>query len=235
MTSDPTKRPATPPPMILAFPVPGALVRLAYLELHTAINGTEQQQKDLGNHALLPRPWEPATCLHPGLRRDLWQWLEQVVIWLNHEYTWEVAGLVPRCWPMHPHLVHEIAVLADQRRRSGLAKTSDALEEWHRYSLPAFVDRMRNRFGAHCDDEHQRWPGLPRHNEHIADTNTGQRANAYTRDVDALLANRRSPNDREPVGAPRLGLVDLDTGEVRDDHLDSGPTPRTRTEKGPRA
>jgi hypothetical protein len=221
--------------MMCPFPVPGPLVRLAYRELHTAINGTEQEQKNLGNHTLLPRPWEPATCLHPGLRRDLWDWLEQVVIWLNHDYTWDAASLIPGCWPMHPHLVHEIAVLADQRRRAGLAKTSDALEEWHRYSLPTFVDRMRTRLRAHCDDQHQRWPGLPRHNEHIADTSTRGRSNVYATDVDALQANWRPPEPQGPAGPPRLGIVDFDTGEVRDDHLDPGISPRTRTEKGPRA
>jgi hypothetical protein len=47
---------------------------------------------------------------------------------------------IPACWPQHPHLVHEIVVLADQRRRAGHALTSDASKEWHRYSLPAFID-----------------------------------------------------------------------------------------------
>ncbi|NHA01229.1 hypothetical protein G5V59_18940 [Nocardioides sp. W3-2-3] len=37
--------------------------------------------------------------------------------------------------------------------------TSDALEEWHRYCLTAFTDRMRNRLRAHCDDEHKSLAG----------------------------------------------------------------------------
>jgi type IV secretion system protein VirD4 len=28
---------------------------------------------------------------------------------------------IPACWPKHPHLVHDLAVLADQRRRAGRA------------------------------------------------------------------------------------------------------------------
>ena len=158
MTIDPQNRRAASGADGPPVPRPGKLVHLAYRELHIAVNGTEAEQKALGNHALLPRPWDPATCRDPELRHELWEWLEDVVIWLNHEYTWDVSGLIPHCWPQHPHLVHEIAVLADQRRRAGLAMTSDALEEWHRYCLPAFVDRMRNRLRAHCDDEHQRWP-----------------------------------------------------------------------------
>lgn len=107
--------------MVGAFPAPGEAVRLTYRELHIAVNGSEEQKKALGNHALLPRPWEPASCLDPNLRHGLWEWLEDVVIWLNHDYSWDVAGLIPSCWPLHPHLVHEVAVLSDQRRRAGLA------------------------------------------------------------------------------------------------------------------
>jgi hypothetical protein len=66
--------------------------------------------------------------------------------------------MIPVCWPQHPHLVHEIAVLADQRRRAGHALTSDALEEWHRYNLPAFTERMKSRLRNHCEDGHQPWP-----------------------------------------------------------------------------
>jgi hypothetical protein len=57
--------------------------------------------------------------------------------------------------------VHEIAVLADQRRRAGHAFTSDALEEWDRYSLPA--ERMKSRLRNNCEDGHQAWPAKGRH------------------------------------------------------------------------
>ncbi|HEY9564354.1 MAG TPA: hypothetical protein VIR30_11340 [Nocardioides sp.] len=232
MTTEQQTRRAAPALMVFPFPVPGGHVRLAYRELHIAINGTEEEKKALGNHALLSRPWEPATCLDPELRHDLWDWLDDVVIWLNREYTWDVSGLIPSCWPLHPHLVHEIAVLADQRRRAGLAMTSDALEEWHRYCLPAFTDRMRNRLRTHCDDEHKSWPAKPRHSEHLADASRQRRENTFAHDIDALPVNRRA-HEQPPAGPPRLGLVDLDTGEIHDDET-GGPEPRTRTEKGPR-
>ena len=221
---------AAPSPIVFPFPVPGEQVRLAYRELHIAINGTEEEKKALGNHALLSRPWEPATCLDPELRHDLWEWLEDVVIWLNREYTWDVSGLIPSCWPLHPHLVHEIAVLADQRRRAGLAMTSDALEEWHRYCLPAFVDRMRSRLGGHCTDTHSPWPGRPSHNDYTDPAWTQRRRDLFAADTE-LLRPERSPAAAAGPG-PRLGLVDLDTGEIKEDPL--GAQPRTRTEKGPR-
>ena len=110
--------------------------------------------------------------------------------------------------------------------------TSDALEEWHRYCLPAFADRMRNRLRTHCDDEHKSWPAKPRHNEHLGEVSTQRRENAFAHDVDALPANRRAYEQPEPTGRPRLVEVDLDTGEIKEDPL--GAQPRTRTEKGPR-
>jgi hypothetical protein len=204
-----TATPALVQAMILSFPTPGRQVQLAYRDLNLAMNGNPDQKKQVGNPALLPRPWEPATCREAGLRAEVWAWLEDVVAWLNHEYTWDAGAMVPTCWPHHPHLVHEIAVVADQRRRAGLAVTSDALEEWHRYGLTAFIDRMRTRLKAHCEDDHVPWPGRSRHSQHTSQRDTEQRKQAYVADVRTL----QPPG---PPRAPRLGLVDLDTGEVQE-------------------
>lgn len=231
MTTQQSSAP-TPTPMVYPFPTPGARVRVAYRDLHLAVNGNPEEQKALGNHALLPRPWEPSSCGNPAVRHQLWEWLDAVVIWLNHEYAWDIQEgvLIPACWPQHPHLVHEIAVLADQRRRAGLAKTSDAMEEWHRYCLPAFLDRTRTRLRSHCDDGHTPWPGRPRHNEHTSQQQTRRREDAYASDVDALPTRRRAQEEAER-SRPRLASVDLDTGELCDPDQ---PSPRTNTRKGPR-
>lgn len=199
--------------LIDPFPVPGPQVRLAYRELNLAINGTDDQKKQIGNPALLPRPWEPATCLDAELRYQVWRWLEEVVVWINREYTWDVAAMIPTCWPAHSHLVHEIAVVADQRRRAGLAMTSDALEEWHRYCLPALTDRMRARLKAHCDDDHVAWPGRSRHSQHMSERDSEHRDDLYTTDIEALRSG--SPAQPPPQTSPRLGLVDLETGEIK--------------------
>jgi hypothetical protein len=137
------------PLLVRAFPVPGKLVALAYRELDRVATGSPEQIRALGDARLLPRPWEPATCHTAQLRQQLWLWLDAVVDWLVTEYVWDATDTIPACWPQHPHLVHEIAVLADQRRRAGHAFTSDALEEWHRYSLPAFTARMKSRLRNH--------------------------------------------------------------------------------------
>jgi hypothetical protein len=127
------------------------------------------------------------------------------------EYVWEVADAIPACWPQHPHLVHEIAVLADQRRRAGHALTSDALEEWHRYSLPAFTERMKTRLRNHCEDGHQPCPAKGRHTRYTAEASRRTREEHYARDVGSIRAAEGKGRRR-----PRLGLVDLDTGEIND-------------------
>lgn len=208
----------TPKQLVLPFPAPGEAVRHAYRELHLAVNGTDEQKKALGDVSRLPRPWDPATCLEPGLRHGLWQWLDDVVIWLNQDYSWDVACLIPTCWPCHPHLVHELAAIADQRRRAGLAMTSNALEEWHRYCLPAFVDRLRTRLKSHCDGGHAQWPGRPRHSEHISEIHVTRREALYAVDVDTVSGPRGHPHptSTQQSRASRLGVVDLDTGELKD-------------------
>ena len=148
---------------VWAFPMPDDLIRAAYWNLHLSENGTEEQKRRLGNPSQLPRPWDIASCTDPDLRAAVWHWYTDVVTWFNHEYVWDPnAGMIPNCWALHPHLIHEIGVLADQRRRANLALNSNALEEWHRYSVPAFLDRTKDRVKQHCDTEHQPWPARSR-------------------------------------------------------------------------
>lgn len=195
---------SAPRELIAAFPRAGRRVEHAYTELDLAAgSGTRQQQSALGDPRLLARPWDPASCVDPDLRAEIWPWLEQVVTWLNHEYVWDPDAMVPSCWPSHPHLVHEIAVLADLRRRAGLALTADALEEWHRYALPAFTDRMRGRLRQHCQDGgHQGWPALGRQTRHLAAEQMRDRESAYRADANA--ADRPA---RVPAGSAAPGPV----------------------------
>jgi hypothetical protein len=195
--------------LVQPFPAPGQLVALAYRELERAANGSPEQIRALGDARLLPRPWEPGSCRSPLLREQLWCWLEEVVAWLITEYVWEVGDSVPACWPQHPHLVHEIAVLADQRRRAGHALTSDALEEWHRHKLPAFTERMKSRLRNHCEDGHQPWPAKGRYIRYAAEISRRARQDSFATDVGAVR-----PTDAKGRRRPRLGLVDLDTGEI---------------------
>ena len=209
MSTDPAADPAGPA-MVRAFPEGGALIRLAYRELGIAADGTKEQVTALGDPRLLPRPWDPPTCRTAELREQVWAWLEDVATWLNAEYVWDVAAVIPGCWPRHPHLVHELAVLADQRRRAGTALSSDALEEWHRYALPGFVDRMRTRTRDHCEEGHQGWPARSRHARHTSGEARRERRDSYARDVQTTLG----PGTAQ--ARPRLGVVNLETGEITD-------------------
>jgi len=205
----PAPAPAQAPrPMIDAFPRAGRRVEHAYAELELAAGaGTRQQQDALGDPRLLARPWDPASCVDPQLRVEIWQWLEQVVHWLNREYVWDADVMIPSCWPRHPHLVHELAVVADLRWRAGLALTADALEEWHRYALPAFQDRMRQRVRQHCQDgSHQGWPALGRYTRARGDDARGDRASVFAADAGGL----DSPSGEPPTA---LRLLDLQIGD----------------------
>jgi hypothetical protein len=140
--------------LVLPFPAPPQSVRTALQHL--------QQAEDAGLEPsglqLLHRPWDPAAC-PPQLRAQLWPWLDDVAGWLNQAYAWQTASAVPSCWPAHPYLVAELAVLACLRVVAGDATTPHAMEEWHRYALPAFSTRMAERLGIGCPPgRHTDWP-----------------------------------------------------------------------------
>lgn len=192
-------------PLVQPFPMPTSeRLRVAYWDLYLSDEGTDAQKERLGEVAGLPRPWDIASCTDPDLRRDAWEWYEAVVTWFNHEYVWDpAAGMIPPCWPQHPHLVHDIGVLADQRRMIALAHNSNSLEEWHRCSVPAFLDRLHERVKQHCDDHHQPWPARARFSRHLADLEG--RSVLYRSEAEA---NATEPRLVEPV----LRLFDRETG-----------------------
>ena len=202
---------STTPPreLVLPFPTPGPLLGTAYRDLYLATEGSDNQKAVIGDPSLLPKPWEPSSCRNPLLRAELWAWLDAVVTWLNHDYMWDPEGTIPPCWPQHPHIVHELAVMADQRRLAGLAPDSTTLEEWHRYTLPGSLERMRARLKSHCEQDHQAWPARSRHTRHTSDRHADQRRTQFAADIAAL----GPPNPVLP-NRPRLTLLNPDTGEI---------------------
>lgn len=196
--------------LVRPFPLPGRLVALAYRELDLAAAGTEEQRAALGDISKLPRPWDVASCTTAMLRVELWSWLDAVVTWFNHEYVFDPVDIIPACWPKHAHLVHEIAVLADQRRRAGHSITSDALEEWHRYGMPAFLERMRRRVADHCASGHPAvWPSAGRYSRHLQDEESTDRLRTFASDAASVASGYPTS-----TGFPHLRVVDETTGEV---------------------
>lgn len=207
----------SPARLVWRFPMPDSeLIDTAYYRLERSEIGTETEKALLGDHNELPKPWDVASCEDVRLRRDVWDWYERVVTWFNHEYVWDpAAGMIPPCWPLHPHLVHEVGVLADQRRRIEMASTGNALEEWHRYVVPGLLDRIQKRVKQHCDEVHQPWPARARFARQQTAQQIQARFSAFEGDLTAESAEDDAP------GGPKLKIVDEDgrlvdpqTGEV---------------------
>lgn len=165
-------------PIINGFPAPSPLVVGALDDLRLAAVSPPESQDELRRLAMAPRPWDPATC-PTELRRLVYTWLDEVVAWINEEHTWRVDRVIPVCWMEHPHIVHELATLACLRWEAGYAVSAAVLEEWQRYTLPMFLDRLVQRIGATgCPPgKHQSSPGEAR--------------NALYRDADEAQVRRR--------------------------------------------
>ncbi|MGY1631893.1 hypothetical protein ACI784_09340 [Geodermatophilus sp. SYSU D01186] len=144
----------TAPELVPPFPTPPRAVRTALEQLRQAGDGGLEPT----GLPLLDRPWDPAGC-SPHVRAQLWPWLDDVAAWLNHTYAWQTAAAIPSCWPAHPYLVSELAVLACLRVAAADALAPQGLEEWHRYALPGFQLRMSERLGIGCPPgRHTDWP-----------------------------------------------------------------------------
>ena len=202
----------------LPFPEPGRLVESAYRALDKAENGTAEEKH--AHKVLGPpeRPWDPPSCA-PALRGQVWEWLDAVAGWVNHEYTWGVDRLIPACWPAHPHIAHELAVLADLRRTAGRENNSGLLEYWHRDSLPMFLERMHLRLAGSCAAAHQEWTAAARYRAFHNDANQRQREAWFAHDLDIVppgaYPRQVAVGDAlGVVGLPRFFVVNRDTGEV---------------------
>jgi hypothetical protein len=161
--------------VVRAFPAPPNVVQEVLGTLSVLKNGTKTQIEDLGDRRDVPRVWDPAQC-DDQVRLDMWTWCENVATWLNHEYGWRPTAQIPACWPDHPHIAHELPVLACLRYAAGKAPDATPLEEWHRLALPGFLDRMATRIGeSGCRKEHDDWPAASRYDSFISPASAAAR------------------------------------------------------------
>lgn len=196
---------------ILPFPLPGPQLRQLYRHHWTAENGSDQEREAARKRGTESRPWDPATLGSSSLRVEMWRWLEEVVRWFNHEYAWDTSQAIPACWPEHPHLIHEIALMADDRYRAGQAHDGGPLENWHRVCVPWFRSRMRESIQSHCEERHQAWPARARYARHVSDPNFQQRWLRAEEDIVAVGILTNKP--WIPLeGGDELNVV---TGEIK--------------------
>ena len=132
------------------FPTPSATVTAALDELQLASLSEVVGRAELRRIAELPRPWDPAAC-PPVLRAEVFDWLARVATWINEQQLWNLGRPgIPPCWPAHPHLVHDLAVVACARLFALYGTTPAAMLEWHQYTLPAMLERLADRLGDAC-------------------------------------------------------------------------------------
>lgn len=150
--------------IVLPFPPPPVGVLVA-LELLQDVRRRESgQPAPVGVVADMERPWEPAGC-NSELSASVWNWCDDVAVWINHEYAWRPAQMIPACWRQHPHIARELPVLAVLRWQAESAAAPELVEEWNRYAFPMFCDRMVERLGeSTCrTGRHQGWPAESRY------------------------------------------------------------------------
>jgi hypothetical protein len=150
--------------MAVPFPEPPGVIARLLDELRLAAAAVNEEEHETLRVALLARPWDPPAC-PPEIRRNIYSWLDEVAGWINEEHTWRTDRVIPICWDLHPHIVHELATVACLRWEAGFARTPAALEEWHRVTLPAFLECVVLRIGdTGCPPgRHQPNPALGRH------------------------------------------------------------------------
>lgn len=185
--------------MVQPFPAAPQWVRqVMYLLKVSAEQVTAEERARLRG---LDRPWDPSGCSALS-RRQLWPWLDEVAGWINHEYGWQTSRAIPACWPRHPHLVQELAVLACLRVAAAESTGPQALAEWQRTELPGFLDRMAERLGQMgCQPgRHLDWPGRSRYTEYFGAEAVDQRSQLF--EADTASAPRQGSTTRRAAPSP---------------------------------
>jgi hypothetical protein len=168
---------------------PGSVVRAwELLQVLRRQDPDEMAEAGVDNSTHLPRPWLPSGC-DDELREGVWMWCDAAAAWLNREYTWRPQQMIPPCWPQHPHIANELPVLVFLRWLAEDSLGPEALEEWHRYTVPMFLDRMTNRLGeSTCrTGRHQDWPAESRYHNYFADELMNDRADRIHLDTHPVI------------------------------------------------
>ena len=172
------------------FPEPPGFVASVLAELRLAASATNEPDAETRRVQEIKRPWDPASC-DEELRECVYRWLDAVVAWINEDHTWRTDQVVPICWDLHPHLVHELATIACLRWEATFARTPGPLEEWQRRTLPEFLNRIADRIGdTGCPPgRHQPNPGTGRND--ISRSQKEQKQRHGRRSADRMTTTER--------------------------------------------
>lgn len=191
--------------MIVApFPSPPDPVLEALTILAVLRSGDQKRIGELGDRKNPPRPWAPASC-QGELRAHVWRWCDEIASWINREYIWRPTGMVPSCWPWHPHIAHELPVLGCLRLDAEDAHSPELLEDWHRSVLPLFLDRIATRLGeGGCrSGKHADWPAASRYQADCDPVAVAERQQQFATDCSA--ADARPPPRPAATYTPTQG------------------------------
>ena len=178
--------------MAASFPEPPGVIARLLDELRLAAAATDETEHESRRVAMLSRPWDPPSC-PPEIRRNIHLWLDEVVAWINEEHTWRTDRVVPICWDLHPHIVHELATIVCLRWEATFARTPAALEDWHRFALPAFLARVVERIGeTGCPPgRHQPSPGTGRNTIYCDHSESARRRRRRSADAETEIGTTR--------------------------------------------
>jgi hypothetical protein len=85
-------------------------------------------------------------------------------------------------------VVHDLAVVASVRVFATMTATPSALDEWHRYTLPGFLDRLQVRLGEGCPPgRHATRPRNDRDQRLVSSEHRARQEGAFRRDLVATL------------------------------------------------
>ena len=170
--------------IVSRFPAPPSVLQQVLNTLATLRGGDKAAIEQVGDATALCRPWIVST-VPAEFRGDLWGWCDEVAGWLNSGYAWRPVNLIPACWPRHPHLAHELPVLACLRAAAEGATGPELLEDWHRQSLPKFFERLAVRLGeSTCrTGQHQDWPAASRYAAYTSDEAVADRRELFHLDT----------------------------------------------------
>lgn len=166
--------------IVSTFPAPPLVIQQVLNTLATLRGGDKAAIEVLGDTTNLCRPWI-VSSVPVEFRQPLWRWCDEVAGWLNRGYAWRPVNLIPACWPRHPHLAHELPVLACLRAVAQDDTSPGLLEDWHRQALPMFFERLAVRLGeSTCrTGPHQDWPAASRYAAYTSDNAVAERRELF--------------------------------------------------------